>query len=219
MKIRSCFQNLLLFNAYVWKTFWWIKNRSFHFQYICFDIVFFYVILKEDVSPQSLALKIKFTSWKWTTSSCFDSQFHFHLSFDLIIDFRVGCYLLFFTSPWFWYTVKKASPWVVVRHANSMVPHDKFSIPDGDGPMCCHSKARFQLQKRNIVTTKVRVRFCVENDFWWDAFLHTARIWCDGQEAAAAAFLFILIRALFSLYCSWAPLLFSVMLTPLVNVF
>ena len=120
---------------------------------------------------------------------------------------------------WFWYTVKKASPWVVVRHANSMVPHDKFSIPDGDGPMCCHSKAPFQLQKRNIVTTKVRVRFCVENDFWWDAFLHTARIWCDGQEAAAAIFLFILIRALFSLYCSWAPLLFSVMLTPLVNVF
>ena len=158
------------------------------------------------MSPHSFALKIKFSSWKWTTLAlCFDSQFHFHLSFDLIIDFRVG-YIpsLLYLPLVLVYTVKKASPWVVVRHANSMVPHDKFSIPDG--PMCCHSKAAFQLQKRNIVTTKVRVRFCVENDFWWDAFLHTARIWCDGQEAAAAIFLFILIRALFSLYCSWAPL-------------
>ena len=175
-KLEAVFKNFLLKNPCIClgKPFEDTKIRA-HFQYQYIFSIFDFLILKEDASPHSFALKIKFTSWKWTTLAlCFDSQFHFHLSFDLIIDFRVG-YIpsLLYLPLVLVYTVKKASPWVVVRHANSMVPHDKFSIPDG--PMCCHSKAAFQLQKRNIVTTKVRVRFCVENDFWWDAFLHTTQ--------------------------------------------
>ena len=106
---------------------------------------------------------------------CFDSQFHFHLSFEFWFDYWFLGWYFFTSSPWFASLVKKASPWVVVRHANSMVPHDKFSIPDGllSGGWCLSFQSCFSAGCKKETSWQLRVLFCTENDFWWDAFLHT----------------------------------------------